>query len=37
MAAEIHAVAPADGEYVTYDRMSETVNARYERAEVTRP
>lgn len=30
-------VAEADGEFVTYDRLSETVNEMYERAEVARP
>lgn len=30
-------VAELDGAFVMYDRMSQTVNAMYERAEVTRP
>lgn len=30
-------VAGADGEFVMYDRLSETVNEMYERAEVARP
>jgi integrase len=30
-------VAEVDGSYVTYDRLSETINALYQRAEVKRP